>query len=222
MDTALTSVRFELPDDGHSWRVYYFALMKFDIGQLNDLIKSRRSIYPNTFSGEPVDDAVIQQMLENANWAPTHALTEPWRFIVFKGQGLERLAVFQSELYKQKTTAEGAFDQVKYEKLAKKPLLCSHIISIGMSRQDSEKIPEIEEIEAVACAVQNMYLTATAYGVGCYWGSGGVTYWPEARSFFDLGEKDRLLGFLYCGMPRIDWPQGRRSALADKVRWVKD
>jgi nitroreductase len=194
----------------------------FDIDQINQLIASRRSLYPGVYSGERVDDQIIAQMLSNANWAPTHGLTEPWRFRVFTGEGLKRLALFQSELYKEVTEAEGTFDEKKYTKLASKPLLASHIISIGMKRDEREKIPEIEEIEAVACAVQNMYLTATAYQVGCYWGSGGVTYMDQAKSFFGLGEKDKLLGFLYVGKPKIEWPDGRRNPIDEKVEWIRE
>ncbi|MEM9328554.1 MAG: nitroreductase [Bacteroidota bacterium] len=194
--------------------------MNFDVQEVSRLIRSRRSIYPAMYSGEIVSDDIIREMLENANWAPNHGLTEPWRFIVFKGEGIKELARFQSELYRERTTASGDFQEMKFEKLASKPLLCSHIIAIGMKRPDGKKFPEVEEIEAVACAVQNMYLTATAHGVGCYWGSGGVTYWEEAKSFFDLGADDRLLGFLYVGMPRGNWPEGRRTPMDDKVRWV--
>ncbi len=193
----------------------------FNTEEINHLISQRRSVYPNMFSGEAIDDAIVEQMLENANWAPTHSLTEPWRFRVFSGNGLRKLADFQSDLYRQKTEAAGSFDESKLQKLKEKPLQCSHIISIGMERDPKEKLPEIEEVEAVACAVQNMYLTATAYGVGCYWGSGGITYWPEAKAFFGLGAKDQLLGFLYLGMPKSKWPQGRRKPIADKVEWIR-
>ncbi len=190
--------------------------------QANELIRKRRSIYPPLYSGEKVDDAIIEQMLENANWAPTHALTEPWRFTVFTGEGLKKLADFQSELYKKLSTADGSFDEKKYQKLHDKPLLCSHIIGIGMKRDPKKKIPEVEEIEATACAVQNMYLTAAAYGVGCYWGTGGITYKDEAKAFFGLGEEDKFLGFLFVGMPKEGkWPEGRRRPVAEKVQWVK-
>jgi Nitroreductase family len=33
-------------------------------------------------NGERVTDAEVQQILEAANWAPTHGKTEPWRFAV--------------------------------------------------------------------------------------------------------------------------------------------
>lgn len=194
--------------------------MNFDVEEVNRLIQTRRSLYPANFSGEQVDDRVINQMLENANWAPTHGLTEPWRFMVFKGEGIKKLAAFQSELYKKKAAENSNFDEVKFNKLAQKPLLSSHIISIGMAREEKQRFPEIEEVQAVACAVQNMYLTATAYQIGCYWGSGGVTYWDEAKSFFGLGDSDKLLGFLYVGKPSIPWPKGKRQPISEKISWI--
>lgn len=195
--------------------------MKYSVEQINDLIKNRRSIYPNMYNDEKVPDEIIKQMLENANWAPNHKISEPWRFVVFKGAGLKTLAEFQSGLYKKVSEAAGTFKEKDYDKLASKPLLASHIIAIGMKRDEKERLPEIEEVEAVACAVQNMYLTAAAYGVGCYWGSGGVTYMDEAKSFFGLGEKDKLLGFMYVGMPKMKPPRGRRKPIEDKVQWVE-
>jgi len=194
--------------------------MNFNPEEVSRLIRSRRSIYPAMYSGEQVSDDVVYLMLENANWAPTHGLSEPWRFVVFKGEGLKALADFQSNLYKERAENADNFQQATFDKLAKKPLLASHIIAIGMERPKAKKFPEIEEIEAVACAVQNMYLTATAHGVGCYWGSGGITYYEEAKEFFGLGVDDRLLGFMYVGMPKGNWPEGRRTPIEDKVHWV--
>jgi nitroreductase len=195
--------------------------MKFSIEETNALIRNRRSIYPTSYSDIPVDENIIRDMLANANWAPTHKLTEPWRFVVFQKEGLKKLAKFQSELYKELSTKAGNFDESKFEKLATKPMMASHIIAICMKRNEKELVPEIEEISAVACAVQNMYLTATAYGVGCYWGSGGVTYKTEANAFFGLGPNDKLLGFMYIGNLKSDkWPVGKRTPFEDKVTWV--
>lgn len=192
----------------------------YHVDEINRLIKNRRTITPEQFDPEQkVNDAIIQQMLENANWAPTHGLTEPWRFTVFTGDGLKKLAAFQSSLYKQLTPPE-EFKQAKFDKLFARPLKASHVIAICMKRQEKEKIAEIEEIEAVACAVQNMQLTASAYGVGAFWSSGGITYKDAAKPFFGLLEKDRLLGFLYIGYPRKEWPEGKRSDVGEKVVWV--
>jgi len=187
---------------------------------INECIRHRRTISPEQYDQQrKVEEKIIEQILENANWAPTHGLTEPWRFKVFTGKGLKRFAKFQSDLYKT-LTRESEFKQAKFLKLKNRPLKASHVIAICMQRQHSEKIIEIEEIEATACAVQNMHLTACAYGVGAFWSTGGITYLEEAKNFFGLGEKDKLLGFLYLGYPSGDWPKGKRTPYQDKVEWI--
>ena len=186
---------------------------------IHHYIKNRRAIYPKMYSSEPLEDHIVKQLLESANWAPTHKLTEPWRFIVFKGNGLKKLAEFQANLYKSKSTEVGNYDEAKYQKLLTKPLLCSHMVAVGMSR--NEVVPEIEEVCATACAVQNVWLTASALGIGCYWSTGGVTYYDEAKAFFGLGEADKLLGFICLGKFDGTWPPGKRKPLEDKVTWVE-
>lgn len=37
-------------------------------------------------NGQPVSQAEVQQLLEAANWAPTHGKTEPWRFAVLSSR----------------------------------------------------------------------------------------------------------------------------------------
>jgi len=60
---------------------------RYDINQFNSIVQNRRSIYPYQFiKGKAIPDPVIRQILENANRAPTHKLTQPWRFTVFSGK----------------------------------------------------------------------------------------------------------------------------------------
>jgi len=168
--------------------------MQYNIAAINHLIRNRRSVFPNQFiAGKKVDDAIIKEILINGTWAPNHAQTEPWLFKVFCNEGLQTFADFQSALYKQE--AGSSFKEDKYVKMQAQPLMASHIISIGMKRNEAKRIPEIEEVEAVACAVQNIYLSVSAYGLGGYWTSGGITYMDKAKDFFGLGEEDKLLGF---------------------------
>ncbi|MBX2968841.1 MAG: nitroreductase [Cyclobacteriaceae bacterium] len=186
------------------------------------LLQSRRSIFPKDYTGEVVDDAVIHEMLENANWAPTHKFTEPWRFIVYSGDGRRMLASIQAEVYKQVTQRDGTFKEDRYNNLLTKPLESSHIILAYMKRDEKKSVPEIEEAGAVFCAVQNMYLTATAYQIGCYLSTGGVTYFPEARKAFGLANDDRIIGFLHVGIPKPATRTGRRKPVEGKIRWVKE
>jgi nitroreductase len=194
--------------------------MNFNPEWLNEVIENRRSVYQQQYSGEQVNDAIVHQMLKNANWAPTHKLTEPWRFIVFTGSGLITLAQFQAEVYKRVTLADDTYKEERYQNLLTKPMLSSHIIAIGMKRDPKKSVPEVEEIGAVFCAIQNMYLTASVYGVGAYLSTGGITYFEEAKEFFGLEPDDKLLGFFHIGIPKINMPMGKRKPIEEKTRWV--
>ncbi len=195
--------------------------MKFNIEEFNRLIRSRRSTFPKQFAeGKKVDDAIVQQILENATWAPNHGNLQPWQFVVFTGEGLKKLAHFQSELYKESSGEK--FKEATYQNLQANPLKASHVIALCMKRDPNKKFPEVEEIAAVATAVQNIYLSVTAYELGGYWTTGGVTYNEKAKPFFGLGEEDKLMGFFYIGHVAVPSPEGKRQPVEEKVIWVKE
>ncbi|UPL50714.1 nitroreductase family protein [Hymenobacter sublimis] len=186
--------------------------------QVTQLIRGRRSMQPVLFEpGRVVPDELVRELLENATWAPTHKRTEPWHFVVFAGAGRQKLADFQVELYR--STAGPNLQESKLEKLTNNPLFSSHVIAIGLKR--NPEVPEVEEVAAVACAVQNLHLSAVAHGLAGFWSSGGVTYQPEAKPFFDLGPQDQLLGFFYLGYPKPGaTARSTRRPLHEKVTWV--
>lgn len=195
--------------------------MNYNAEEINQLIRNRRSVFPKQFEeGRRIDDAIVMQILENATWAPNHGQTEPWRFVVFTGEGLQKLATFQAELYKKE--AGDNFKEATYQNLSTNPLKASHVIAICMKRDPNKKFPEMEEIAAVSCAVQNMYLSTTAYGLGGYWTTGGATYKQSAKEFFGLGEDDKLLGFFYMAHVAVPSPAGKRKPLEEKVEWVRE
>jgi nitroreductase len=193
----------------------------YDVSQLNSIIKYRRSIYPNQYiQGKEIPGEIVWQILENANRAPNHKQTEPWRFTVFCGEGLKHFAEMQADIYKR--FAGNEFKQARYEKLLSYPLMSSHVIAIRMKRSERKNLlPEIEEIEAVACAIENMFLTATAYGLGCYLSTAGITYMKEAKPYFDLGAEDKLLGFFYLGYrTETTAEESKRGPVHVKVKWI--
>ena len=196
-------------------------IMKYNLTELNDIIRRRRSIKPELFSGEDIPDGALEQLLENARWAPTHGLTQPWMFKVFRKGGLKKLAEWQAAAYRQKA-GEKKFNPKKYEKLRARPVLASAVVAICVKRQETEKIPEVEEVAAVACACQNIFLSASAMGLAVYWGSGGLTYEPEMKEFLGLGPKDQCLGFFYLGMPGREVPDSDREPVASFTQFIND
>jgi nitroreductase len=194
--------------------------MRYNLSEINELIRNRRTIFPEQFSERKVHREQIEVMLNNAQWAPTHGNTQPWRFNVFMEDGLSTLSQFLGATY-LKLTPEDQQNDTKLGKLIRRPLLASAVIAVSMKRQDEEKIMEIEEIEAVACAIQNMHLTCTAYGIGGFWSTPKLIYSSEMNEFLNLGEKDKCLGLFYVGYPSIEWPTiTHRKPIEYNTKWI--
>lgn len=169
----------------------------------------------------PVESALLLELLDNANWAPTHGITEPWRFRVFTGGSRARLATALQQIYREVTPAT-EYREDKHEKLGKNPLLAPVLVAVWMERRGTGKVPEIEEIEAVACAVQNMALSAAAAGLGFFWSSPPLIYSQRFGDWLGIKEDDRCLGLLYIGWPRpgAPVPQSMRSPIREKVTFA--
>lgn len=192
--------------------------MKYNLSEITDLIRNRRTIFPEQFSERKVHKEQIELILNNALWAPTHGNTQPWRFQVFMEGALDSLSHFLGETY-LKTTPKELQNDMKLAKLIARPKKSSVVIAICMHRQEEQKILELEEIEAVACAVQNMHLTCTAYGLGGFWSTPKLVYTDEMKEFLKLNKEDRCLGLFYIGYPEIEWPKAHRKPMEYVTKW---
>ncbi len=180
-----------------------------------DLIQNRRSVFPVQYNGKPISRVAIEQILEAANWAPTHKKTEPWRFKVLLGNSKEKLGEFLSTKYLEVVERP---KQMKTKKLLENPKRAGAIIAICMQRDLKESLPEWEEIAATAMAVQNMWLCCTEMGIGSYWSSPGlIKYMGE---FFELEEGERCLGFFYMGYTDDEMPESLRGPIEEKTTWL--
>jgi nitroreductase len=180
-----------------------------------DLIRKRRSVFPNQYNGKPIERATIEKILEAANWAPSHKLTEPWRFKVILGDTREKLGVFLSERYLE---TDPRPKQIKVRNLLENPSKAAAVICICMQRDPKESLPAWEELAATAMAVQNMWLCCTELGIGSYWSSPGVIKYLDA--FLPLSEGEECLGLFYMGYYDGILPDVSRRPISSKVVWM--
>ncbi|MBB2150715.1 nitroreductase [Pedobacter sp. LMG 31462] len=191
--------------------------MEKEIDILSRIIQRRRSVFPISYTEQEIPVALIKQVLESANYAPTHKLTEPWRFTVFRNEGKLKLGAELARLYKE-TTPEHQFLQKKYDSILEKAGQANCIITLNVALH-SDKIPEWEELAALACAVQNMALTAEALNIGAYWSSPGMI--ESLGSFLDLEAHEKCFGLFYMGYHNEAPRTAKRGPIADKVKWVE-
>jgi nitroreductase len=144
----------------------------------------------------------IEQIIHAGTRAPDHGRLRPWRFTVLEGEARTRLGNAMAEVLKAKfPDAQPA----ELDAERRKPLRAPTIIVVAAKIAPS-KIPEIEQVTAVAAAVQNMFLAAHALGYGAMWKTGGIAYNATIKAMFGLAPEDHIVALLYLGTATIPGP----------------
>lgn len=193
---------------------------KLDFCPMNkNIITSRHSVFPAAFVEGSLTKETILELLEYANHAPTHRLTEPWRFKVVEGSRLGDFAALAEKSFIQ-TAGEG-YSEVKLQKTLGKINKAAAIVIISMRRDTEARVPEWEELAATAMAVQNLWLALDSYGLGGYW---STPSWAVSDYFAEktgLEESEKPLGIFYIGFVNKNIPADarKRSPIEEKVGW---
>lgn len=170
-------------------------------------------------NGKTIDEAIIHQLLQLADWAPTHALTEPWRFVVYSDSSLQQFCKDHAEMYRSITPPE-KFNSAKYENMKHIADTASHLVIVYMKRTANAKIPASEEFAAVAAAVQHLLLGAHALGIAAMWSTAGVTHHEAMKQYLGLQHEDVVMGLVYLGYSDEPLKEGRRNIpLSEKITW---
>ncbi|GBD42272.1 Putative NAD(P)H nitroreductase YdjA [bacterium HR39] len=175
-----------------------------------EAILTRRTV-PIPKLGEPgPDDATLDLWLRCAAAAPDHGRLVPFRFLVVRGEGRGRLGELFARAHAEERPDEG---EAQREKLRTNPTRVPLVlIAWADVRPDHPKIPEIEQIEATAAAVENLLIAVHASGFAAKWATGFPAYSPAVRRGLGLPETGRIVAILYIGTPISDQPIPPRPA----------
>lgn len=185
------------------------------MSNINDIIRARKSVYPPKFLDKEIPKDILMELLENGNHAPTHKLTEPWRFKIFSGAGRKKLSDFMVEKYKAITSNP---QESKIEKIALNVSQSAVVIAIIMHRDLKERVPEWEEVASLAMAMQNIWISLQQYQLGGYWSS--PPYAKLLNELVAMEENERCLGFFYLGYCEPDQKVVKKGAIQDKIEWI--
>ena len=163
--------------------------------------RTRRTIKPAQMDGSrAIADDLLREILEDAHWAPTHGLTQPWRFHVFTGEARGRLAAGLEAIYDQITpVAERRED--KRAKFRANALGAPIAIAAAARIEPGGKISELDEISATACALQNLLLSAHQRGLGSFWSSAPASCSPAFAEWLGLDATHLCMGLVFLGHP---------------------
>ncbi len=187
--------------------------------EISTAIRQRRAYFSKAYTQKEIPVEIIEEILENANWAPTHKRTEPWRYRIFHSlEARQRLADFIASDYKKHAPAE-MFSEIKQLEISEKPILSGCTIAICLHRDAAESLPEWEEVAAVAMSVQNMWLTCSAFGIGSYWASPGFI--ARLGPVLELSEGEKCIGLFYMGYLKENAvAPAIRSNMKEKIKWM--
>lgn len=178
-----------------------------------EAILSRRIVPPAKMGPPGPDEASLRRILEAGAAAPDHGILRPWRFLVVRGTGRERLG----DLFAAMADRIGA-SPAEMEKQRSAPLRAPVILVVVARLQpDHPKIPAVEQVASAAAAAQNMLLAAHALGFAAKWATGRQAHDRQVRQGLGLASDDRILGFLYLGSQVADHAVPPRSGLEGLV-----
>jgi nitroreductase len=198
----------------------HFNRKLVSIMDLLEAIRTRRSI--QKMKSAPVPQALIEQILEAATWAPNHFLTEPWRFIVLQGEGRKQLGKVFATLYLEKQREGEGIDPDLLEKQVARAFRAPVVIVVIATPSPKNHVIPREEFAACCAGVQNMLLTAHALGLGAIWRTGPAATHPRTRELFLLEEREEVVGFIYIGYPDQSLPKRKRTPFQNKTLWLND
>ena len=167
--------------------------------EVEEAIRSRRT--HKAYRPEPVDGAMLEELLELARWAPNHNLTNPWRFRVIGPEALERL--------KRAAGPEAA------SKLDRAPTLV--VCSCELS---GDPVQDEEDLHATACAAYIVLLAAHSRGLAGYWRTPEVLRTEEGWAAVGLGEGERFVGLIHLGHPIQEQAPPERAPAEQVVEFL--
>lgn len=170
---------------------------------LYSIIKSRRSV--RQFKPDPVDSALVEELLQTAVYAPNHRFTQPWRFIFVSGQARDTYA----ELRAKDAEARGKDGAKARQNILEVPAM---LIPVARRSVDDATMDQ-EDFASTCLVMQNFLLLAWEKGLGTSWKTFPDTV--ELRRFLGLKstEEEGVVGVIYLGYPEaIPAMRERKSA----------
>lgn len=155
--------------------------------ELAKIIRERRSVKKG-YNNKPVEKDLVLELLNDAVWAPTHGLREPWRFI-FVGE--EQKNDFVEKIVQ--TYPE--YMQENRRNYLQEP---SAFLIVIMDAPEKQKQWD-ENFGATASMIQNFQLLAWERGLGVVWKTNPHIYDPQVSKILKVGDNEKIVGFLHLG-----------------------
>ncbi len=161
----------------------------------------------------PVEPGLIQELCALASWAPNHHHTWPWRFAVLTGAARADLGRYAAQGLRE----DGVTDEARLAKTETKYLRAPVMLIVGCS-SSNRPTSQAEDFDAVAAAIQNLLLGATATGLASFWATPGTANSSQVRGLCGFTQDTEIRALVYLG-----WPTGEASVVQrpdPDINWI--
>ena len=176
-----------------------------------DLLLSRRSGSAKAMTGPGPSKKQLADILQAGARAPDHGKLFPWRFIVFEGNGRERMGDILAEVME----AEGERDK-QVEEERSRFLRAPLVIGVISHARELHKIPVWEQELSAGAVCQNILIAATACGFVANWLTEWYAFHPVVKEKMGLKPGERVAGFIYIGKAKDELEERPRPEM-DKI-----
>ena len=191
-------------------------MTKYQISQIHDFLKSRRSVMARNMTMPGPTDLQIKDLIEIAARVPDHGKLAPWRFIIFENQAREKVGKGFADIQKQNLPASTDEDlQLEAKRFQRAPL----VIGVVASPKEHPKIPYWEQYLSAGAACQNLLIAAQSMGFAAQWLTEWIAYDTKVASFLGLAEKEKIAGFIYIGTATEAPKERKRPELQDVLTY---
>lgn len=154
---------------------------------LAQIIRDRRAVKKH-YNDKVVEESLVKELLEDAIWAPTHAMRQPWRFIFIPKNEIPEFAKKVAATYPEEKQA----DRERYMNEPKA------ILAVIMEEPIVPKQWD-ENYGATASMIQNLWLLAWERELGMVWKTNPHIYQPEMKEILHVGENEKVVGLIHMG-----------------------
>ena len=154
---------------------------------LATIIRERRAVKKG-YTARKVEEGTVRELLEDAIWAPTHGMRQPWRFIFVDKDNLPTFAKEVSKTYTEDM-------QQNREEYLNEP---NAILVVIMEEPEKQKQWE-ENYGAVSSMIQNFWLLAWEKDLGVVWKTNPHIYDPKVKEILNVRENEKIVGFIHLG-----------------------
>lgn len=140
-------------------------------------VLTRRRDVRAEFTGKPIDDAVLDRVLTAAHSAPSVGMSQPWDFVLVESQDTRE--AFRDHVTRERDTfreslpedRRATFDKIKIEGICESSLgvVVTHDQSRGGQHVLGRHAIADTGLYSTCLAIQNLWLAATAEGLGVGW-----------------------------------------------------